>query len=1130
MGMEIAETQKRWEILQYSAASTEKDDIYLSRCPATSLFILLKNEQKSRKDEKGGKFSGPWSARRKLTEQNIAKRSKGRGSYSCHACPLAKSVPTVKPEMAWTNPGPTLNMIVTDLDQDNAFQVAYYKNDPCVYGDGHSFIEDGQVITGDEAKLRLCVPVYENEENRNCKCILPFFMAAAARYPIDSPHRYYPLLPLLVLVNSSVSAAAARDEGSPPGCRPSCGDVSITYPFGIGTGCHLPGFEIVCERGIPFLAGTEIQLLEILPGEVRVNSTPFVVSYCPRSSKEESASKTIVLPKHGPFSFLTGSNKLVVLGCNVQGTVIYGPGSSASFCFSGCPSSPSDVISQGTCDGHGCCEHTIEEVTDSLEVVVEKFENQGFYSASMDCSYAFIVDDGQYNYSQFDRFSKDVSNISMKLEWAIGEGTCGQALGTSSYACGTNSACLESHRSSGYLCACRLWDVGNPYLNGTQGCQDPMRSPFSNCRETCGNLTVRYPFGIGEGCSRRGFEVTCRDSGPYLTDLNLQLHEIGQGEVTVNATSFLVMDCPGTPEMSQNSTAVELPQDSPYTISVGSNKFTVLGCDGEGTIADDNSLIKTCRSRCSNRGSNAANGVCNGDGCCESSLPLLRKSFELTVSHAKSTYSDTCSYAFVAEDGSYEFKEEDLIDFRRTADLKMKLEWAIGDATCKEAMSTPLYTCGRNTTCLESPRGYGYLCSCLDGLQGNPYSPQGCQDIEECGMKILCAPGDVCRNPPGGHRCRHPTKITKGKLRKVSSVAQVIAASITVAAIMVACISWCYWVYRKREDAKLRANHFLRNGGLLLRQHLSPRRGLTTNHPKKFSAEELKVATENYKSGRVLGHGSHGTVYRGILKDRTVVAVKKSQVVAQDKLNQFINELVILTQINHRNIVKLLGCCLETQVPLLVYEYIPNGTLHQNLHRGPDFPRLPWKDRLRIATEVAEALSYLHSYASMPIIHRDVKSSNILLDQTSTAKLADFGISRLVPIDKEQVSTAVLGTFGYLDPAYFNSGKLTEKSDVYSYGVVLLELLTGKKPIIQDESQDHSSLVSQFQSHNNTGKLLEILDEDIIEEGAIEHLLAVAEIARRCLSNEAEKRPSMKRLMQEFAYMEKCIPCHVLAS
>ncbi|CAN7050584.1 unnamed protein product [Brassica rapa subsp. trilocularis] len=261
--------------------------------------------------------------------------------------------------------------------------------------------------------------------------------------------------------------------------------------------------------------------------------------------------------------------------------------------------------------------------------------------------------------------------------------------------------------------------------------------------------------------------------------------------------------------------------------------------------------------------------------------------------------------------------------------------------------------------------------------------------------------------------------------------------------------------------------------------------------------------------------GGQGTVYKGILQDNSIVAIKKARLGDSSQVEQFINEVLVLSQINHRNVVKLLGCCLETEVPLLVYEFINSGTLFDHLHGSMSDSSLTWEHRLRIAVEIAGTLAYLHSSASIPIIHRDVKTANILLDEHLTAKVADFGASRLIPMDKEQLTTMVQGTLGYLDPEYYNTGLLNEKSDVYSFGVVLMELLSGQKALCFDRPQTSKHLVSYFASAMKEKRLHEIIDGQVMNEDNQKEIQEVARIAVECTRLMGEERPRMKEVAAE---------------
>ncbi|KAL5723151.1 Wall-associated receptor kinase 4 [Ranunculus cassubicifolius] len=282
-----------------------------------------------------------------------------------------------------------------------------------------------------------------------------------------------------------------------------------------------------------------------------------------------------------------------------------------------------------------------------------------------------------------------------------------------------------------------------------------------------------------------------------------------------------------------------------------------------------------------------------------------------------------------------------------------------------------------------------------------------------------------------------------------------------------------------------------------------------------FTAKALEIATNNYDQHQILGQGGFGTVYKGSIPDLGVVAIKKSKFLDRKQIEEFINEVVILTQIDHRNIVKLLGCCLEAEVPLLVYEFVSNGTLSHHIRKQSENMSMSWENRLRIATEIAGALAYLHSAASIPIIHRDVKSANILLDENLTAKVADFGASRLNPSDETQIATLVKGTMGYLDPEYYHTSLLTVKSDVYSFGMVLVELLTGEMPFSFERSQEERNLAKYFTVSVKENNLLRILDVGIANEGNAQQVYAVAELAKRCLSLKGEERPPMKEVAAE---------------
>ncbi|KAI3724911.1 hypothetical protein L1987_64679 [Smallanthus sonchifolius] len=319
---------------------------------------------------------------------------------------------------------------------------------------------------------------------------------------------------------------------------------------------------------------------------------------------------------------------------------------------------------------------------------------------------------------------------------------------------------------------------------------------------------------------------------------------------------------------------------------------------------------------------------------------------------------------------------------------------------------------------------------------------------------------------------------------------------------------------KKRKELMLREKFFQKNGTLLLED-----KGVGSI--KTFGIEELEKATMNFAENMIIGRGGYGSVYKGVLPENRVVAIKRPKVYDEVRLEEFINEVVILGRINHRNVVQLLGCCLETEIPLLVYEFVSNDTLYHHIHnRTSDGGRLSWDSRLRIAHESAGALAYLHSDATMTIIHRDVKSANILLDENYTVKFADFGASKSLQLGDE-LSTLVRGTMGYLDPEYFKTRHLTDKSDVYSFGVVLAELLTGLKPIDTYRLEEQINLATYFVIAKRDDRLFEIVDSEVLMEATEEQLTAASYLVCRCLHLRGVDRPSMKEVTVELERIRK---------
>ncbi|KAJ4783002.1 Wall-associated kinase family protein [Rhynchospora pubera] len=666
------------------------------------------------------------------------------------------------------------------------------------------------------------------------------------------------------------------------------------------------------------------------------------------------------------------------------------------------------------------------------------------------------------------------------------------------------------------------------------------------CPNTCGNITIPYPFGTRAGCYRPGFDITCNESATpakAIMGTNIEVLDFNITSAEIRVLNFIGYACYNQSNQQNNTWTpyINIGGTKTYLFSHGRNKFTVIGCYSLAYIngaQGNGSYSSGCASFCQSLNSTTGNGgSCNGLGCCQTAIPADLSYYNVSwgFNENQAWSFNPCTYAALMQADWYNFTVDDLVGYgfyeRNQNYVPIVLDWAIrenGTCLASHVESSASPACQSiHSGCDNATNGDGYICKCLQGYEGNPYVPNGCTDINECNIPNQYPCTGTCVNIEGNYECLCP-KGTRGdgKAGNCTKIpenfpypAKVAIGSILGVAVLVGICFLAIWHKQRRRYIKEKDEY---------KKYYE----MMDNHLRVFATKQIEIATNNFDENHIIGVGGHGKVYKGLLENNMAVAIKKSKEIDEVQRGEFVNEIILLSHINHKNIVRLIGCCLEVQIPMLVYEYVPNGTLFDLLHGKSKNRNRPISlgTRLRIAVESAEALDYLHSSIAHSILHGDVKSANILLDDEYHAKVSDFGASNLLPVDDVQIVELVQGTRGYLDPECLCTQIITKKSDVYSFGVVILELITRKKAIYADnETGEKQHLASCFISRLSKNKIHDMWDVEIVTNDEKVNLVLqeISELAVQCLSVRGEDRPTMKQVVEE---LQKLLRFHTSLS